>query len=202
MTRRIACPPAPGPLEEYAARFDDLFTHAAQRRSFRDYLAGVLLPRERTKTLTALAGAEPVVEAQEAPVQRLQSFLSASVGEAEAGNARRLDLTWADAQMAPHAGGVLVLDETGERKDGTKTAHGAPQSLGSGGKSANGIVAVTSLWAEARAHSPLHVVPYTPAARLPPGKKDPALRPKPQRALDLVERARGVPVRAVVADSI
>src|SRR5436309_2555954 len=31
MTRRIACPPAPGPLEEYAARFDDLFTHAALR---------------------------------------------------------------------------------------------------------------------------------------------------------------------------
>ena len=25
MTRRRPCPPAPGPLEEYAARFDDLF---------------------------------------------------------------------------------------------------------------------------------------------------------------------------------
>jgi SRSO17 transposase len=86
MTRRIACPPAPGPLEGHAACFDDLFTHAAQRRSFRDYLAGLLLPRDRNKTLTALAGAEPIVEAQEAPVQRLQSFLSESVWEAEAIN--------------------------------------------------------------------------------------------------------------------
>src|SRR5919197_6542387 len=69
MTRRIDCPPAPGPLEEYAARFDDLFTHAAQRRGFRDYLAGLLLPQARNKILTALAGAEPIVEAQEAPAR-------------------------------------------------------------------------------------------------------------------------------------
>jgi DDE superfamily endonuclease len=204
MTRRIDCPPAPGPLEEYAARFDDLFTHAAQRRGFRDYLAGLLLPRDRHKTLTALAGAEPLVEAQEAPVQRLQSFLSASVWDAEAVNARRLELAWADAEIAPHAGGVLVIDETGDRKDGAKTAHVAHQYLGSVGKIANGIVSVTSLWADERAHYPLHVVPYTPAARLPLGKKDPALRTKPQLAAELVGRAQdlGVPFRAVVADSI
>jgi hypothetical protein len=202
MTRRIACPSAPGPLEEYAARFDDLFTHAAQRRGFRDYLAGLLLPRDRNKTLTALAGAEPIVEAQEAPVQRLQSFLSESVWDAEAVNARRLELTWTDAEIAPPAGGVLVIDETGDRKDGSKTAHVAHQYLGSVGKIANGIVSVTSLWADERVHYPLHVVPYTPAARLPLGKKDPTLRTKPQLAVGLVSRAQdlGVPFRAVVAD--
>lgn len=204
MTQRIACPPAPGPLEEYAARFDDLFTHAAQRRSFRDYLAGLLLPRDRNKTLTALAGAEPIVESQEAPVQRLQSFLSESVWDAEAVNTRRLELTWADAAIRPHESGVLVIDETGDRKDGTKTAHVAPQYLGSVGKIANGIVSVTSLWADERVHYPLHVVPYTPAARLPLGKKDPHLRTKPHLAVDLVTRARdlGVSFRAVVADCI
>jgi len=204
MTRRIDCPPAPGPLEEYATHFDDLFTHAAQRRSFRDYLAGLLLPRDRNKTLTGLAGATPIVEAQEAPVQRLQFFLSESTWDAEAVNARRLELTWADAEIAPHAGGVLVIDETGDRKDGVKTAHVAHQYLGSVGKIANGIVAVTSLWADERAHYPLHVVPYTPAARLPLGKKDPTFRTKPQLAVDLVERARnvGLPFRAVVADSV
>ena len=204
MTRRIACPSAPGPLEEYAARFDDLFTHAAQRRGFRDYLAGLLLPRDRNKTLTALAGAEPIVEAQEAPVQRLQSFLSESVWDAEAVNARRLELTWTDAALTPHAGGVLVIDETGDRKDGSKTAHVAHQYLGSVGKIANGIVSVTSLWADERVHYPLHVVPYTPAARLPLGKKDPTLRTKPQLAVGLVSRARdaGLPFRAVVADCI
>lgn len=204
MTRRVACPPAPGPLEAYAVPFDDLFNNAAQRRNFRDYLAGLLLPRDRNKTLTALAGAEPIVAAQEAPVQRLQFFVSESVWDAEAVNARRLELLWADAATTPHEGGVLVIDETGDRKDGTKTAHVAHQYLGSIGKIANGIVAVTSLWADERVHYPLHVVPYEPAARLPLGKKDPALRTKPQLAVDLVERALdlGVPFRAVVADSV
>src|SRR5206468_1357887 len=78
MTKPVACPPAPGPLEEYAARFDDLFTRVAQRRGFREYLAGLLAPRDRNKTLTALAGAEPVTGAQHPAVQRLQFFLSES----------------------------------------------------------------------------------------------------------------------------
>src|SRR5262245_25078559 len=63
VTKRRPCPPAPGPLERYAAHFDALFTSLAQRRGFRQYLAGLLLPRDRNKTLTALAGAEPIVQA-------------------------------------------------------------------------------------------------------------------------------------------
>src|SRR6266496_3296862 len=59
MTKPVPCPPAPGPLEEYAARFDDLFTRVAQRRGFREYLAGLLAPRDRNKTLTALAARGP-----------------------------------------------------------------------------------------------------------------------------------------------
>ena len=78
MTRRRPCPAAPGPLEDYAARFDDLFGSLAQRRGFREYLAGLLAPRDRNKTLTALAGAEPVAGAQHPAVQRLQFFLSES----------------------------------------------------------------------------------------------------------------------------
>ena len=34
-------------------------------------MSGLLLPRERSKTLTALVGAEPLVQAQAADVQRL-----------------------------------------------------------------------------------------------------------------------------------
>ena len=67
MTQRLACPPAPGPLEAFAAPFDPLFGTRAQRRNFRAYLQGLLLPRERNKTLTALVGTEPVVGAQAAP---------------------------------------------------------------------------------------------------------------------------------------
>jgi hypothetical protein len=35
MTRRLPVTPSPGPLEEYAARFDDLFRARAQREGFR-----------------------------------------------------------------------------------------------------------------------------------------------------------------------
>jgi hypothetical protein len=65
----------PLPLEQYAHAFDDLFHTHIQRRRFREYLAGLLVPRDRTKTLTALVGAEPITQAQTAPVQQLQFFL-------------------------------------------------------------------------------------------------------------------------------
>ena len=123
VTARRPCPAAPGPLEGYAARFDDLFSSLAQRRGFREYLAGLLAPRDRNKTLTALAGAEPVTGAQHPAVQRLQFFLSESRWDPEQVNARRLELLLADPATAPHGGGVLVIDDSGDRKDGTKTAH-------------------------------------------------------------------------------
>ncbi|MFE5095819.1 transposase [Streptomyces sp. NPDC056638] len=104
MTRRLPCPPAPGPLEAYAARFDDLFSTLAQRRGFREYLTGLLLPRNRNKTLTCLAGTEPVVGAQHPSVQRLQFFLSESTWDHERVNARRVELLLADPATAPSHG--------------------------------------------------------------------------------------------------
>jgi SRSO17 transposase len=202
MPNRLPCPPAPGPLEDYAAQFDPLFARLAQRRGFRAYLQGLLLPRDRNKTLTALAGAEPVVGARHPAVQGLQWFLTESTWDADQVNQRRIELLLGDPATAPHDQGVLVIDDTGDRKAGTKTAHVARQYLGSVGKTDNGIVAVTSLWADERVYWPVHTVPYTPACRLPKGKRDPAFRTKPQLAADLVEAAREAQIgfRAVVAD--
>ena len=202
MTKRLPCPPAPGPLEAYAERFDDRLGTLAQRRGFREYLQGLLLPRDRHKTLTGLVGTEPVVGAQAASVQRLQFFLSESPWDVEAVNRRRLELVVTDPATAPHAAGVLVIDDSGDRKAGTKTAHVARQYLGSIGQLDGGIVAVTSLWADERVYYPLHVRPSTPAARLPKGKADPDFRTKPQLAVELVDAAldAGFSCRAVVAD--
>src|SRR5260370_32796365 len=122
MTARRPCPPAPGALEDWAARFDDLFGSLAQRRGFREYLAGLLAPRDRNKTLTALAGAEPVTGAQHRSVQRLQFFLSESRWDPEQVNARRLELVLADPATAPHGGGVLGIDDNGDRKAGAQAA--------------------------------------------------------------------------------
>src|SRR6266849_3644887 len=192
----------PLPLDQYAQAFDDLFHTHIQRRRFRDYLQGLLLPRDRHKTLTALAGAEPITQAQAAPVQRLQSFLSESTWNSEVVQQQRLAILLTDPTTRPHEQGALIIDETGDRKAGTKTAHVARQYLGSLGKVDNGIVAVTSLWADEQLYYPLHVQPYEPAKRLPKGKKDPAFRTKPQIGMALVDAAlaAGIVFRAVVAD--
>ena len=90
----------------------------------------MLAPRDRNKTLTALAGAEPVAGAQHRSVQRLQFFLSESRWDPERVNARRLELLLADPATAPHDAGVLVIDDSGDRKDGSKTAHVGPSVAG------------------------------------------------------------------------
>jgi hypothetical protein len=109
-----------------------------------------------------------------------------------------------DPQTSPHKRGVLVIDETGDRKDGKATDHVGYQYLGSIGRIANGIVSVSSVWADERVYHPLDVEPYTPAKRLEKGRSDPAFRTKPQIAVELVERAReaSIPFRAVVADCL
>src|SRR5947207_14603085 len=203
MTKPKPCPRAPGPLEEYAAWFDDLFGSLAQRRGFREYLAGLLAPRDRNKTLTALAGAEPVAGAGHRSVQRLQFFLSESRWDPEQVNARRLELLLGDPATAPHDGGVLVIDDSGDRKDGTETAHVGHQWLGRYGKTDNGGVTVTTVWADERLYYPVHAVPYTPAKRFAKGKNDPAFRTKLAIGADLAIRARdaGFAFRAVAADS-
>lgn len=203
MTKRKSATPAPGPLETYASAFDLLFGKLNQRDAFRRYLEGVLLPAERNKTLTALANSEPIVGAQSPAVQKLQWFLSESDWDPAAVNTRRLQLLRADPLTAPNAQGVLVIDEHGDRKWGTKTAHVGRQYLANLGKIENGVVSVSSLWADERVYYPLEVAPYTPAHHFAHGKADSAFRTKPQIALELVHRAvtAGFPFRAVVADS-
>jgi DDE superfamily endonuclease len=203
MTGRRLCPAAPGPLEDYAARFDDLFGRLAQRRGFREYVAGLLAPRDRNKTLTALAGAEPVAGAGHPAVQRLQFFLSESRWDPGKVNARRLELLRADPATAPHDGGVLVIDDSGDRKDGVKTAHVGHQWLGRYGKTDNGVVTVTTVWADERLYYPVDAVPYTPARHFAKGKGDPAFRTKLAIGAELAigARAAGFAFRAVAADS-
>lgn len=96
-----AFPPIPAPVDAYAAQFDDLFTRSSQRAAFRQYLAGLLLPAERNKTLTALAHTAPVVGAQAPTAQRLQWFLSQSTWDATAVTARRLAVVHADPANDP-----------------------------------------------------------------------------------------------------
>lgn len=128
MAARRPCPPPPGPLEEYAARFDDPFFSLAQRRGFREYLTGLLAPRERNKTITCLAGAEPVAGAGMPGVSGCSSSCPSPPGRQV--NDRRLELLREQRATAPHDSGVIVIDDSGDRKDSTATAHVGRQWLG------------------------------------------------------------------------
>jgi SRSO17 transposase len=149
MTKRSPVSPAPGPLENYAVRLDDLFGARAQRQGLRRYLEGLLLPAERNKTLSALANTEPIVGAQRKEAQSLQWFLSESRWDPTKVNARRrLELLREAPRTAPTEDGVLVIDEHGDRKWGKHTAHVGRQWLANIGKTDSGVVSVTSLWAD------------------------------------------------------
>ncbi len=144
-----------------------------------------------------------MVGAQHPRAQGLQWFLSESTWAAAALNGRRLALLRADPTTRPDAQGVLVIDEHGDRKWGHKTAHVGRQYLANLGKTDSGVVAVTSLWADARVYYPLDYEPYTPKHHCAKGKADSAFRTKLPIAGELVAAAvaAGVPFRAVVADS-
>ncbi|MER6152912.1 transposase [Streptomyces hirsutus] len=103
--------------------------------------------------------AEPVAGAQYPAVQRMQFFLSESTWDSKQVNTRRLELLLADSATAPHPGGVLVIDDSGDRKDGSVTAHVDKQYLGSVGKIDRGVVTAPTCWVGECVYYPVRARP-------------------------------------------
>jgi hypothetical protein len=198
-TPRKPTSPTTAAIDQFCAGFDDLFCRSQERVAFRHYLIGLLLPREHNKTVVELAAIVPGANRQ-----ALHHFLHDAPWDAEALNQRRLARWKTHSSLGPHAQGVLIVDETGDPKRGRRIVLAAQQYLGKLGHVANGVVAVTSHWADGSRHVPLGVKPYRPAGRLPKGKRDPAFHTKPDLAWELIEQARAadIPFRLVVADSV
>jgi SRSO17 transposase len=186
-------------IDEFCARFDDLFNRWSARQAFCHYLIGLLLPREHNKTMTVLASLVPGGNRQQ-----LHHFLHDAPWDVQAMNARRLQIWQEYPTLRPHGRGVLIVDETGDRKRGHGIPFAAQQYIGKVGFSANGVVSVTSHLTDGTRHVPIGVKPYWPVSRLPEGKKDPTFRTKPELAWELIKAAwrSGIPFRAVVADCI
>ena len=104
----------------------------AQRRGFRGYLAGLPAPRERNKTLTALAGAEPVAGSKLPAVQRLQFFLSAVAGPLRQDRQRRRDRDHAVGRRAAVLPGARGAVHPGPALPGGKERPGFRTKLAIG----------------------------------------------------------------------
>jgi DDE superfamily endonuclease len=198
-TPRKPTNPTAQAIDRFCAQFDDLYCRVSERQAFRQYLIGLLLPREHNKTLTVLSSLVPGANRQ-----RLHHFVHDSPWDCDAVNARRLSLWQQHRALGPHPDGVLIVDETGDRKRGHGIELAANQYIGKLGHTANGVVSVTSHWSDGTRHVPLGVRAYRPKARLPLGQADPRFHTKPELAWELIEEARnaGVPFRVVVADCV
>jgi SRSO17 transposase len=114
-TPRKAIPPTTEAIDQFCNAFDPLFGRSEEREAVRQYLIGLLLPREHNKTIVELAAIVPGARRQ-----ALHHFLHDAPWEADALNQQRLALWRAHPWLKPHAQGVLILDETGDPKRGSR----------------------------------------------------------------------------------
>jgi SRSO17 transposase len=193
-TTPSAMPPC---FDRWCKRFDDLLSHQAQKREFRNYIGGLLGESER-KNLSQMARNAVGVE-----YHRLHHFLTEAPWSANSINARRLMVMNQCSQTRIARGFSLIIDDSGHRKSGNFTAGVGRQYIGEIGKTDNGIVVVTTHLYDGTKSLPLDLELYRNAQSLPSGKQDKEFVKKPQLALSLIDRslARGERPGIVLIDA-
>jgi len=134
-TTPAAMPPC---FDRWCKRFDDIWTHQAQKREFRNYIGGLLGESER-KNLSQMAD-----NAVGVTYHRLHHFLTEAPWDALEVNERRLVVMNQCSQSRISRGFRLIVDDSGHRKSGNFTAGVGRQYIGEIGKTDNGIVVVTT----------------------------------------------------------
>jgi len=179
-TTPAAMPPC---FDRWCKRFDDLFSHLAQKREFRNYIGGLLGESER-KNLSQIAS-----NAVGVTYHRLHHFLTEAPWETQQVNERRLLVMNQCSQTRISRGFTLIVDDSGHRKSGNFTAGVGRQYIGEIGKTDKGIVVVTTHLYDGKKSLPLDVELYQHASSLPQGKKDIEFKKKPELALALINRS-------------
>ena len=193
-TTPAAMPPC---FERWCKRFDDIWTHQAQKREFRNYIGGLLGESER-KNLSQMAD-----NAVGVTYHRLHHFLTEAPWSVEQVNERRLNVMNQCSQTRISRGFTLIVDDSGHRKSGNFTSGVGRQYIGEIGKTDNGIVVVTTHLYDGKKSLPLDIELYQHASSLPEGKKDLEFKKKPELALALIDRSkeRGYRPGIVVIDA-
>lgn len=193
-TTPAAMPPC---FEKWCQRFDEAFTHKAQKRGFRHYLGGLLGESER-KNLSQMAENAIGVE-----YHQLHHFLTEAPWSDSKVNELRLEIMNKCSQTRISRGFSLIIDDSGHRKSGNFTDGVGRQYIGEIGKTDNGIVVVTTHLYDGRKSLPLDIELYQHADSLPEGKQDTEFEKKTELALKLIDRTlkRGYQPGIVLIDA-
>jgi SRSO17 transposase len=190
-------------LDDVVDRIAPRFGRAEPRRRAGAYLRGLLAPVDRKN------GWQLAEAAGDATPDGVQEFLSRARWDAVA---VRDDLRAYVVEHLADPGAVLVLDETGFLKKGTKSAGVQRQYTGTAGRIENAQVGVFLGYAGHCGRALIDRALYVPdswagddarrrEARIPAGV---ALTTKPKQGLAMLERARaaGVPFAWIAGDSV
>jgi SRSO17 transposase len=190
-------------LEELHARIAPRFTRSEPRHRALAYLKGLLSPIERKN------GWHLAEQAGEQTPDGIQRLLNTALWDADL---VRDDLCGYVVEHLGEESAVLVVDETGFLKKGTKSVGVKRQYSGTAGRIENCQIGVFLAYASAKGHTLLDRALYLPKewaedearrkeAGVPP---DVEFATKPQLARKMLERALavGVPCKWVTADEV
>ena len=181
-------------IRSFADRFDAAFTRPVQKERFCQYVTARLLQTERRNP----HGIERLVAG--ADDQAIHHFLANAPWDHTELNEVRVKLLKTLPQTRPRPEGVLILDDSGSPRRGTKIANTKRQYIGQVGKTANGYVLVTTHYADGGKHWPVDLAPYRPKEWVAAPE---TVRTKYEIGLELVKAARdthGLEFQAVVVD--
>jgi SRSO17 transposase len=179
-------------VDEYCQWYRKLFSDVRSFEAFKYLHIGCIseLKRKTLPEIAKLAGLDNQ--------QGLHHFLTTSPWDVEELRALRLELILQILKDRPI---ILIVDETGEKKKGTKTDYVKRQYIGNLGKVENGIVVVTASGVFCGMTFPLLFEISKPREKLNPEDK---YLTKPQIAATLIRKLKlmGFRFNLVLADSL
>ncbi|MFN6566775.1 IS701 family transposase [Dendronalium sp. ChiSLP03b] len=179
-------------VDEYCAIYKNIFPEVRSFENFRDLHLGMIseIKRKSLPEIAKVVGLENQ--------QSLHHFLTESPWSVESLKKRRLELI---LRVLNERSLILIIDETGDKKQGRTTDYVKRQYIGNLGKIENGIVAVTAYGVIEDMTLPLTFQIYKPRERLQLGDK---YKTKPEIAAELIRELQGMGFKfeLVLADSL
>jgi SRSO17 transposase len=179
-------------IDQYCCAYNDLFPEVRSYECFKYLHQGIISPIKR-KSLPEIAKVVGISSAQS-----LHHFLANSPWSVEELKVKRLTIT---LEAFKNQKITVVIDETGDRKKGSKTDYVARQYLGSVGKVDRGIVSVNAYGVYRNITFPLMFKIFKPKGTL---KNGDTYKTKIELASEIVNELIefGFKIELVLADSL